>query len=81
KPAEPAEPPKPLPPLTPQAQRLAAELRQAVAAALKGQPQLQAVLLSQADKAVGPAWAPTKELLQGLAGEPLVKSYLARRGS
>lgn len=75
------EKPKPLPPLTPQAQRLSAELRQAVVAALKGQPQLQAVLLNEADKSVGPAWEPTKTLLQGLAEAPLVKTYLARRGS
>ncbi len=68
-------------PLSPKAQRLAEDLRDALTAALKGQRQLQAVLLSQADKSIGGAWPTTKAVLLRLQASPQVKSYLARRTS
>jgi hypothetical protein len=80
-PAEaPAEAAKPAP-LSPRAQRLAEDLRDALTAALKGQRQLQSVLLAEADKSIGPSWPSTKDVLSRLQASAQVKSYLARRTS
>lgn len=73
-----AQPEKPAP-LSPQALGLAEKLSDALTAALLGQPQLQVVLLAEADKSVGPAWLPTKAVLLRLQASPQVKEYLARR--
>jgi hypothetical protein len=57
---------------------LAAKLRSAVAERLKGDPRLQALLLNQAETAVGPAWEPMRVLLEEI-GSPATTKYLSMR--
>lgn len=49
-----------------------------VAKALAGKPILQNLFINQADKAVGHAWSPMKDLLQKI-DSPQVRQYLAER--
>ena len=60
------------------AAQLRAGLRQKLADSLKGKPHVEVLLLAQADKAVGQAWAPMLSLLKEM-DSPQVKEYLKRR--
>ncbi len=61
-----------------QLDRLRQPLRQELVAKLKNQPRLQSLLLVQADKAIGKAWAPMKLVLDDV-GDPVVEKYLKKR--
>lgn len=58
---------------------LRGELSRELAAKLQNDVRLQAVLLQQADKAVGPAWPPMRDMLRSIKS-PIVTKYLAKRG-
>lgn len=67
-------------PVRPDSAALAAKLRAALAARIQQDPRLQALLLNQAETAVGPAWEPMRALLEDV-GSPSTKKYLSlRRG-
>ncbi len=67
--------------VAPDAARTAAQRRElalAVAAAVKGNPVLQWLLLEESEKAVGPNWPLMATLLRSV-GDPLTQAYLVRR--
>lgn len=67
------------PPLPPEkAQALRQRLSQELAKRVRGDLRLQVLLVSQAEKAVGPSWAPMRELL-GQVGANYTKKYLTTR--
>jgi len=63
---------------TPAQRRLRAELAGALVQSLRGRPNLQALLIQEADRAVGRRWPVMRALLKDL-GSPQALAYLAAR--